>query len=138
MRAEGTRARVGGMALGVAALGVVALGAIAVACRIPLSSERLEGHWVGILAEGVSAEAQPAADAFATTTELEFRRNEITVRTPALTQYGRYQVVRDEPNSVAITTDRDGPAHPQTFLFAGDDTLRWAVSDGKSIVFARQ
>jgi hypothetical protein len=109
-----------------------------VACRIPLSSERLEGHWIGVRAEGVTAEALPAANSFATSTELEFHRNEITVTASKETHYGHYKLVRDEPTSVAITTDRDGPTHPQTFVFVGDDTLRWALADGKWIVFARQ
>ncbi len=48
----------------------------ALACRAPASSDRLEGRWTGIRAEGVSPEALAAANAFATSTALEFQRNE--------------------------------------------------------------
>jgi hypothetical protein len=85
----------------------------------------------------VTAPALPAADAFATGTSLEFRRSQITVTTPRGTQTGRYELVRDGPASVVITTDRDGPSHPQTFLFVADDAIRWVLADGKSIIFAR-
>ena len=80
------------------------------ACRAPAYSPRLEGRWIGIRAEGVSPEARSAANAFATSTELEFRRNEITVATAKQTQSGRYQLVREEPSAIVIATDLDGPA----------------------------
>ena len=54
------------------------------------------------------------------------------------TQSGRYQLLREDPNSVMIATDLDGPAHPQTFVFAGDETLRWVLPEGKAIVFAKE
>jgi hypothetical protein len=118
---------------------VAALLAIpALACRAPASSPRLEGRWIGIRAEGVSPEARSAANAFATSTELEFRRNEITVATAKQTQSGRYQLVREESSAVVIATDLDGPAHPQTFVFAGDETMRWVLPEGKAIIFAKE
>lgn len=118
---------------------VAALAAIlSIACRTPASSPELEGRWIGIRAEGVGAEALSAANAFATNTELEFRRNEITVATAKQTQSGRYQLLREDPNAVVIATDLDGPAHPQTFVFAGDETMRWMLPEGKAIVFAKE
>jgi hypothetical protein len=118
---------------------IAALAAIpALACRAPASSARLEGRWIGIRAEGVSPDALPSANAFATSTNLEFRRNEITVTTSKETQSGRYQLVRDDPDAVVIATDLDGPAHPQTFVFAGDETMRWTLPEGKAIVFAKE
>jgi hypothetical protein len=118
----------------------------AAACHAPASSDRLEGRWSGVRAEGVSAEAVARATAFATSTELEFRRNEITVTTSKETQSGRYQLVREDPSSVVIATDLDGPAHPQTFVFAGDEsmgemmaeTMRWVLPEGKAIVFVKE
>jgi hypothetical protein len=119
--------------------GIAAVAAIlSIACRTPASSAELEGRWIGVRAEGVSAEARSAANAFATNTELEFRRNEITVATAKQTQSGRYQLLREDPNAVVIATDLDGPAHPQTFVFAGDETMRWMLPEGKAIVFAKE
>jgi hypothetical protein len=110
----------------------------ALACRVPASSDRLEGRWTGIRAEGVNPDALAAANAFATSTQLEFRRNEIVVMTSKESQSGRYQLVREDANAVVIATDLDGPAHPQTFVFAGDETMRWTLPEGKAIVFAKE
>ena len=32
----------------------------------------------------------------------------------------------------------DGPAHPQTLVFAGDETMRWMLPEGIAIVFAKE
>jgi hypothetical protein len=115
----------------------VALIASAAACRTPVSSDRLEGRWVGVRAEGPGADGVPGADAFATGVELEFRRNEIFVTSARQSQAGRYEVVKEDANAIVITTDRDGPGHPQTFTVRDDDTLRWAILPGRTLVFAR-
>jgi hypothetical protein len=107
------------------------------ACSHP-GSTRLEGRWRGVRAEGVSGDAQAAANAFAVSTEIEVRGDAITVSTPKDKQSGRYRVVRDDKASVVITTDKDGLDEPQTFTFLDARTMKWAVLDGKSIVFARQ
>jgi hypothetical protein len=90
-----------------------------------------------VRAEGATAETLAAANAFARATELDFHRDFLTVKTPASTQSGRYQVVRQDATRVVITTDRDGPDKEQTFLLAGDRTMRWAVLDGRAIVLER-
>jgi hypothetical protein len=118
--------------------GLAAIAIAMLACRGPAGSAQLEGHWIGIRAEGVGTDVGAAATAFATHTELEFRRTDITVTTAKQTQIGRYQLLREEPNSVVIATDLDGPAHPQTFVFAGDETMRWMLPEGKAIVFTRE
>lgn len=118
---------------------VAALAALpTLACRAPASSDRLQGRWVGIRAEGVAPDALPPANAFATSTVLEFQRNELTVTTSKETRAGRYQLVREDPSAVVIATDLDGPTHPQTFVVAGDDTIRWVLPEGKAIVFAKE
>jgi hypothetical protein len=53
-------------------------------------------------------------------------------------QAGRYKVVKEDKTTLVITTDKDGPAEPQTFTFMDDKTLKWTVVDGESIVFAKQ
>ncbi len=101
-------------------------------------SPKLQGHWRGVRAEGVAVEAIAAANAFAAGTELDVRGDAITVTTPKDKQAGRYKVVRQDTTTVVITTDKDGPSDPQTFTFIDDKTVRWAVLEGKSIVFAKQ
>ncbi len=99
---------------------------------------RLQGRWRGVRAEGVTPEAVSAANAFATATEIDVKGDAITVTTPKDKQSGRYKVVRQDKSSLVITTDKDGTDDPQTFTFVDDKTLRWAVLDGKSILFAKQ
>jgi hypothetical protein len=99
---------------------------------------RLPGKWHGVRAEGVTPETVAAANAFAGATELEVKGDAITVTTPKDKQSGRYKVVKQDKTTLVITTDKDGADDPQTFTFVDDKTLRWAVLDGKSIVFAKQ
>jgi hypothetical protein len=99
---------------------------------------KLQGHWRGLRAEGVAAESLAAANAFATSTELEVKGDAITVTTPKDKQSGRYKVVKQDKTTLVITTDKDGPAEPQTFTFVDDKTVRWTVLEGRAIVFARQ
>ena len=99
---------------------------------------RLQGKWRGVRAEGVSIETLAAANAFASATELDVKGDAITVTTPKDKQSGKYKVVKEDKTTLVITTDRDGKDDPQTFTFVDDKTVRWAVLEGKAIVFAKQ
>jgi hypothetical protein len=111
--------------------------ALLVSCRSP-GSARLQGRWQGARAEGVSADAQAAANAFAEATRMEVKADVITLVAGGERQVGRYRVVTERDDAVVITTDRDGPEHPATFKFKGDDTMAWTVMDGKQLVFERE
>jgi hypothetical protein len=99
---------------------------------------RLEGRWRGVHVEGVGREALAAANGFATETEIDVKSDVLSVTTPKGRQSGRYKVVREDEHTVVITTDKDGPSDPQTFTFVDDRTMKWAVLEGKSIVFQKQ
>jgi len=114
-----------------------ALAALALACGGD-GAPRLQGRWRGVRADGVSIEALAAANAFAIGTELEVKGDSITVTTPKDRQSGRYKVVKQDKATLVITTDKDGPGDPQTFTFVDDKTVRWAVFEGKSILFSKQ
>jgi hypothetical protein len=116
---------------------VGALAAAAAACHGD-GAAKLQGRWRGVRAEGVAPESVAAANAFATGTELEVKGDAITVTTPKDKQSGHYKVVKQEKATLIITTDKDGPAEPQTFTFADERTMRWTVVEGRAIVFARQ
>ena len=116
---------------------VVALAALAMGCPAPSGSERLEGRWIGLRAEGTTADTLAAANAFARDLEFDFHRDTLTVKTTTSTQSGLYRVVRQDAAKVVITTDRDGPGREQTFLFASDRTMRWAVHEDRVIVLGR-
>jgi hypothetical protein len=114
-----------------------ALATLALACGGD-GSARLQGRWRGVRADGVSSDALAAANAFAVGTELEIKGDSITVTTPKDRQSGKYKVVKQDKATLVITTDKDGPADPQTFTFVDDKTVRWAVLEGKSILFSKQ
>jgi hypothetical protein len=114
-----------------------ALACSTLACRGD-GSARLQGHWRGVRADGVPPEALGGANAFATGTELEVKGDSITITTPKDKQTGRYKVVKQDKATLVITTDKDGPGDPQTFTFVDDKTVRWAVLEGKSILFSKQ
>jgi hypothetical protein len=126
-----------GLRLALGSLACVLAALSATACHGD-GAAKLQGHWRGLRAEGVAAEASGAANAFATGTELEVKGDAITVTTPKDKQSGRYKVIRQDKTTLVIATDKDGPGEPQTFTFADDKTMRWAVLDGRTIVFARQ
>jgi hypothetical protein len=100
-------------------------------------SARLEGKWKGKSAEGVTPEAQAAANAFAAETEIDVRGDEITVITSRDKQSGTYRVLHEDKSQVTIVTDKDGPNDAQTFTLVDDRTLKWNVLDGKTITFTR-
>ena len=101
-------------------------------------SPRLEGHWRGLSAEGVTPDVQASADLFATGTELDIRGENIVVATPKGKQSGKFRVKTDEKTQVTIWTDGDGPTDPQTFVFIDERTMKWNVLEGKTILFRRE
>jgi hypothetical protein len=101
-------------------------------------SARLQGKWKGQKAEGVVPAALASANTFAAGMLLEVKGDAITVTTARDRQAGRYKVIKEDPKTVVIATDKDGLGDPQTFTFPDDKTLKWAVADGQTIVFAKQ
>jgi hypothetical protein len=112
---------------------IVAVGLAA--CKHP---SRLEGHWKGTRAEGVSGDVQAQANQFAAAMELEVKGDQIKVTTPRESQTGTFKVVKDENSTLVITTDKDGPESRESFTFVNDRTMKWMVMDGKTIVFERE
>jgi hypothetical protein len=99
---------------------------------------RLEGHWRGVRAEGVGGDAQEAAaNAFAAGMELDVKGDSITVSTAKDRQSGRFRIVREDKAALVLTTEKDGPDEPQTFTFVDAKTMKWAVVEGKTIVFVK-
>jgi hypothetical protein len=117
------------LAIGIALLAVAACGR---------GSSRLEGKWKGLRADGVPAEAQARANDFAMAMELEVKGDTISIKSPSDKQTGKYKVVEDSKSKLVIVTDKDGPDDKQTFTFSDDKTMKWSVTDGKTITFVRQ
>jgi hypothetical protein len=116
---------------------ILALAIAFVACK-PAGSSKLEGRWRGSRAEGVSAEATEAANAFAKSTEIIAKGNQIAVSTPATKQQATYFVEAEDKSSVVIHTDKDGPDAKETFIVAEDgQTMTWRLGDGRAILFTR-
>lgn len=118
---------------------VLAIAAASAAgCKHP-GSAKLEGHWRGVRAEGVAANAQDAANAFALGTEIFARGNQITVNTPATRGPQSAYVVDDEnKTTVVLHTEKDGPNAKETLVFGEDGTtMTWRMGEGQTIVFKK-
>jgi hypothetical protein len=102
------------------------------------SGAKLEGRWRGIKAIGVPSDQTGSANLFASTMELEFKGEQVSVHTGSDKQSAKFKVVKDEKTQVTITTDQDGPDDPQVFTFTDDHTMTWAVAPGKSIQFQKE
>lgn len=102
-------------------------------------SARLEGRWRGIHVDGVTADLQAQADAFAVGTEIEVKGDDITIVTPAskVKQIGKYKVVKEDKSTLIFFTDGDGQNDAQTFNFIDDRTVKWSVVEGKTITFRK-
>lgn len=101
-------------------------------------SKRLTGHWRGVRAEGVAADVQSAANAFAGKMQIDVSNDVISVTTATDKQSGHYKTVREDSHTVVIVTDKDGPTDEQAFSFVDAKTMRWTVTDGKTIVFMKE
>ncbi len=117
----------------------VAFAALAALATVSCGGKgaRLEGTWSGVKAEGVSAEAQAAADDFARDMKLTFKGDEVTVRSPRDTASTKFKIQSAEPTKIVLVTTKDGPTEAQTFTFkdAKDTTLRWRILPEATIVF---
>ena len=102
------------------------------------SGAKLEGRWRGIKAMGVPADQLTSANLFASTMELEFKGEQVSVHTGSDKQSAKFKVVKDDKTQVTITTDQDGPDDPQVFTFTDDHTMTWAIAPGKSIQFQKE
>lgn len=100
------------------------------------ASSKLEGHWVGQSVKGVASSEQQAASRFAGELSLDFKGDTVVVKTEYEKLTGHYRVVREDKDTVVLTTDEgDGE---QTLSFEGDKTLKWAIEKDKTIVFTKQ
>lgn len=108
-------------------------------CKRP-GSAKLEGHWRGLRAEGVSPQVQEAANSFAAQTEITARGNTITIATPGAKAVQAPYVVDDEKGSVVVVhTEKDGAGNKETFQFTEDGkTMSWRLGEGRSILFQKQ
>lgn len=121
------------------ALGFVVAGTTS--CKHP-GSAKLEGHWRGTRAEGVTAAAQEAANTFATQTEIVAHGNLLTISTPQMPgakgQQATYVVDDENKTTLVLHTDQDGPGNKETFGFGPDGkTMTWRLGDGQSIHFLK-
>lgn len=100
-------------------------------------SQKLEGRWRGLKAEGVPDSAQVSANSFATSSEIVAQGNQITINTPGGRQpAATYTVDKEDATTVVIRTDRDGT--PETFTFnAKADEMVWKIDATRSITFKK-
>jgi hypothetical protein len=118
---------------------LVLLGLVlcAAGCKHP-GSAKLEGHWRGTKADGVTADVQIAANVFAQSTDIIAKGNQISVSTPASKgQIGTYVVDAEDKTNLVIHTDKE-PTARETFSFSDDGkSMVWKVDDRKTITFQK-
>lgn len=110
---------------------------VVVGCKTS-SAKKLEGRWRGIKATGVATEQIPAANLFASTMELDFHGDQVSVHVGSDKQSGHFRVVEDGKTQVVLFTEQDGPADKQTFVFNDDKTMSWSVESGRTIQFQKE
>ncbi len=82
-----------------------------IACLLTLAacksgSARLEGKWRGVRADGVSVEAQAAANDYATKMEILAKGDSLTVVAPGSRKTGNYKVLKEDSEQLVIATDK--------------------------------
>lgn len=110
--------------------------ALLAGCKHP-GSQKLEGHWRGVKADGVPEAAQAPANSFAAGTEIIAQGNQIAIQTPA----GRngaatYFVDKEDAVTVVIHTDRDGSTETFSFNEKADEMV-WKLDAERSITFRK-
>ena len=120
--------------------GVYLLASLLALAACDKGSKRLAGRWHGTRAEGVTTDSVAAANTFAGKMQIEVTGDVIVVTTVNGKLTGHYRTVREDKDKVVIATtaEKDASAEEETFTFVDPKTMRWAVADGKSIVFAKE
>lgn len=101
--------------------------------------ERLEGKWVGERADNFRPEHAERVGGWVTGTSFEFKGSRATVSIPAESpRQGTFKISQASEHELQITFLRaHGPRDEATFLFEGEDRLRWMLGDGRSIVLRK-
>lgn len=104
------------------------------------TKERLEGKWVGERADHFRPEQTSRVSGWVAGTSFEFRGSRVTVSIPAESpRQGTFKIAEVSQEELRITFMRAHGANDEaTFLFEGDDTMRWMLGDGRSIVLKKQ
>ncbi len=101
------------------------------------SSQKLEGRWKGIHADGVPDTVQVSANSFATGSEIVAQGNQITFNSPGGRQPATsFTIDKEDATTLVIRTDRDGSAETFTFNENGDE-LVWKIDPVRSITFKK-
>lgn len=110
------------------------LSCVALAGCSGKSAKKLEGRWHGVKATGVAADQVGAANLFASTLELDFHGDRVSVLLGNDKQTTRFKVVQDDKKSVVLDAD----AARETFTFVDDKTMSWTVAPGQTIQFVKE
>jgi hypothetical protein len=109
------------------------------ACGHPLQ-RKLEGRWFGQAVENFDDRDVAAATGWAKGVLFEFAGSSFTVAIPAEEPRSSvYKVTSVHNTDVRLAIDRkDGKADTLQLKLDSDDSLRWMIGEGRSIVFRRE
>ena len=102
--------------------------------------ERLEGKWVGERADNFRPEHAARVAGWVAGTSFEFKGSRVTVSIPAESpRQGTYKITKADEHELHVSFLRaHGPQDDVTFLFEGEDRMRWMLGDGRSIVLRKE
>jgi hypothetical protein len=101
--------------------------------------ERLEGKWVGERADNFRPNQADRANGWVAGASFEFKGSRVTVSIPAESpRQGTFKIATASEHELQVTFLRpQGAEDRATFLFEGDDRMRWVLGDGRSILLRK-
>lgn len=119
----------------------LALGSflLLVGCGHP-AQRALEGRWYGDTVENFDDDTSATATGWAKGTSFEFAGSSLTVAIPAEEpRTGSYRVVAAEEGTVRLAVlDPDGESSELLLRLDDEQSMRWMLGDGRSVVMRRQ
>lgn len=122
-----------------AALTLTLTAAAVVGCA-KTPKDRLQGRWLGESVENISAAQVDRVTGWVKGTAIEFSGSKATVTIPAESpRTGMFKVSRVQGERVMVSFLRpEGGSDEAEFRFAGDQTLRWNIGNGREIVLQKE
>jgi hypothetical protein len=109
------------------------------ACSHP-AEQALQGRWNGQRVENFDAEDVPAATGWARGTSLEFSGTRLRVTVPAEeSRAGVYRLSSITDRTVVLDVlDSSGEQSELTLIVDDEQSIRWLLGEGRSLVLKRQ
>jgi len=114
------------------------LSLLSIGCSHP-AERALEGRWRGTAVENFDDAEMAAATGWARGTELSFRGRRVTIAVPAEEpRTGSYSLQGIEDRKVTLSVlGADGEQSSMQVIVDDEQTLRWVLSEGRTVLMKR-